>query len=107
MSGDQLLAALADARCRKEQADRDIRLLLAYARELTVPRPYRLADLAHAVGMSISGVRTAYTPDDTQQAISLITAACLPGGEWNIPACVAALLATGQHACTHEHSIPA
>ena len=58
---DPVLAALRAARARRDQADRDIRILLAYARELTTPRPYRLADLADATGKSISGVRTAYT----------------------------------------------
>ena len=71
MTGDALLAALADATRRKEQAARQTRLLLAYARELTAPRPYRLADLAEAAGMSISGVRLAYTPADTEQAARL------------------------------------
>lgn len=65
---DPLLAALADAHQRKNQADRDIRLLLAYAREHITPRPYRLADLATAAGMSISGVRTCYTQADIEQA---------------------------------------
>ena len=43
---DPVLAALRAARARRDQADRDIRILLAYARELATPRPYRLADLA-------------------------------------------------------------
>jgi len=60
-NGDPLLAALHEARRLRDAADRDIRLLLAYAREFTRPRPYRLTDLAAAAGMSISGVRTAYT----------------------------------------------
>ena|SRR5690348_11936154 len=68
---DPLLAALAEAAQRKRQADRDIRLLLAYAREQVQPRPYRLADLADAAGMSISGVRTAYTKADTDHAAAL------------------------------------
>ena len=68
---DPLLAALADARERKQRAERDIRLLLAYAREHTQPRPYRLADLAEAAGMSISGVRVAYSTADTEQAARL------------------------------------
>src|SRR5215813_9214283 len=63
-AGDPVLAALRAARARRDQADRDIRILLAYARELTTPRPYRLADLAEATGKSISGIRTAYTADD-------------------------------------------
>src|SRR5690348_11898878 len=68
---DPLLAALADAARRKQRADHDLRLLLAYAREHTKPRPYRLADLAQAAGMSLSGVRTAYTKADTDQAARL------------------------------------
>jgi hypothetical protein len=68
---DSLLAVLADAWLRKERAVNDIRLLLAYAREHTQPRPYRLADLAEATGMSISGIRTAYTQADIEQAARL------------------------------------
>jgi hypothetical protein len=68
---DPLLAALADAAQRKQRADRDIRLLLAYAREQVQPRPYRLADLAEAAGMSLSGVRAAYTKADTDLAAAL------------------------------------
>jgi hypothetical protein len=68
---DPLLAALSDARQRKERAVNDMRLLLAYAREHTQPRPYRLADLAQAAGMSISGIRTAYTKADVEQAARL------------------------------------
>jgi hypothetical protein len=44
-----------------------MRRLLAYGREFTRPRPYRLADLADASGMSISGVRTAYDDHEIQQ----------------------------------------
>ena len=65
---DPVLAALRAARDRRDQADRDIRILLAYARELATPRPYRLADLADAAGKSISGVRTAYTTADVDAA---------------------------------------
>jgi hypothetical protein len=68
---DPLLTALADAAQRKQRADRDIRLLLAYAREHVQPRPYRLADLAEAAGMSISGVRTGYTQADIDLAAAL------------------------------------
>jgi hypothetical protein len=68
---DPLLAALADAARRKQRADHDIRLLLAYAREHTRPRPYRLADLAQAAGKSISGIRTAYSKADIDQAARL------------------------------------
>jgi hypothetical protein len=68
---DPLLAALADAARRKRRADHDLRLLLAYAREHVRPRPYRLADLAQAAGMSISGIRTADTQADTEEAARL------------------------------------
>ena len=70
-SADPLLAALADAAQRKQRADHDMRLLLAYAREHVRPRPYRLADLAKAAGMSVSGIRTAYTQADIEQAARL------------------------------------
>jgi hypothetical protein len=69
---DPVLAALRAARARRDQADRDIRILLAYARELTTPRPYRLADLADATGKSISGIRTAYTAADVDAARRIV-----------------------------------
>ena len=62
---DPLLTCLAAARDRVLAAERDRRLLLAYAREFAEPRPYRLEDLARAAGMSVSGVRTAYDDDET------------------------------------------
>jgi hypothetical protein len=71
---DPVLAALRAARARRDQATRDIRILLAYARELATPRPYRLADLAAATGKSISGVRTAYSPADVDTARHIIRA---------------------------------
>ena len=67
-ASDPVLAALRAARARRDQADADIRILLAYARELATPRPYRLADLADATGKSLSGVRTAYTGHDVSAA---------------------------------------
>jgi hypothetical protein len=69
---DPVLAVLRAARARRDQADRDIRILLAYARELTIPRPYRLADLAQAAGKSISGVRTGYTLADVEAARRIV-----------------------------------
>jgi hypothetical protein len=92
MTGDELLLALRDARCRKVQADREIRLLVAYAREVVTPRPYRLADLAQAADMSISGVRTAYNRNDVKQAARL-AGAC---GR-HIESAVAMLLAPARH----------
>jgi hypothetical protein len=69
---DPVLAALRAARARRDQADRDIRILLAYARELATLRPYRLADLAEAAGKSISGVRTGYTAADIDTARRIV-----------------------------------
>jgi hypothetical protein len=95
MTGDDpLLAALAVARKRKEQADQQIRLLLAYAREHVQPRPYRLADLAQAAGMSISGIRTAHTKADIEHA------AALNGGARfrHLLAVIVSLLVNGQSA---------
>jgi hypothetical protein len=86
---DPLLAALDQLHQRKEQADRDIRLLLAYAREHVTPRPYRLADLAYAAGMSVSGVRTGYGPADIERAGQVIGV----DGQRHIQQAVLALLA--------------
>jgi hypothetical protein len=61
---DPLILALNRARQAKEQAEQEIRELLAYGREFVQPRPYTLGDLAAAAGMSISGVRTAYQHRD-------------------------------------------
>ena len=103
MTEDALLAALADARQRKDQAARDMRLLLAYARELVTPRPYRLADLAQAAGMSISGVRVAYTQADVQQVMQLISGIDGHGYRQHIEAAVTAVLA----ARAEQQPIPA
>ncbi|MFI1016046.1 hypothetical protein [Streptomyces sp. NPDC020965] len=61
---EPLMSAIGAARSRKEQAEAEIRRLVAYGREFTRPRPYRLADLAAASGMSVSGVRTCYGHGD-------------------------------------------
>lgn len=57
---EPLLSAIAAARRRREDTEAEIRRLIAYGREFTRPRPYKLAELAAAAGMSVSGVRTAY-----------------------------------------------
>lgn len=64
---DPLLLSLARARDRMLDAEHDLRLLIAYAREFTEPRPYRLEDLARAAGMSVSGIRTAYDDEEITQ----------------------------------------
>jgi len=50
----------------------DMRLLIAYGRCFTHPRPYKLIDLANAAGMSISGIRTAYDTDEIGQATEIL-----------------------------------
>ena len=64
---DPLLTTLAGLRRQRHDLDAAMRRLLAYGREFARPRPYRLADLADASGMSISGVRTAYDDHEIQQ----------------------------------------
>ena len=68
---DPLLTSLAGARDRMLAAERDLRLLIAYAREFAEPRPYRLEDLARAAGLSISGIRTAYDDDEIGQVAAI------------------------------------
>ena len=68
---DPLLTLVERARDRMLAAERDLRLLLAYAREFTAPRPYRLEDLARAAGMSISGIRTAYDDDEISEVTAI------------------------------------
>ena len=75
---DPVLAALRDARARRDQAEKEIRILLAYAREIVTPRPYKLADLAQATGKSISGIRTGYTSADVDTARQILQALSPP-----------------------------
>jgi hypothetical protein len=69
---DPLLSTLADLRNRRLQLEADMRLLIAYGRCFTHPRPYKLIDLANAAGMSISGIRTAYDADEIDQATEIL-----------------------------------
>ena len=68
---DPLLTLVERAREQMLAAERDLRLLLAYAREFAEPRPYRLEDLARAAGMSISGIRTAYDDDEIAEVAAI------------------------------------
>lgn len=68
---DPLLGEIAAARYAMLQAEARMRLLIAYGREFTRPRPYRLEDLARAAGMSISGIRTAYDDDGVAEVAKL------------------------------------
>lgn len=49
-----------------------MRLLFAYGRCFTYPRPYKLIDLADAADMSISGVCTAYDAEEIDQATEIL-----------------------------------
>lgn len=73
-SKDAVLNALADAQARRTQAIEEIRLLLAYARVFATPQPYSLGMLARVAGLSVSGVRTAYTTDDVQKVAAALAA---------------------------------
>jgi hypothetical protein len=106
MTHDALLAALADARQRKEQAARDTRLLLAFAREIITPRPYRLADLAKATGLSISGIRTAYAQADIQQAEQILGGIEGCGYRQHLQAATAALTVPAGHLSRSAPPIP-
>ena len=69
---DPLLSTLTSLRNRRLQLEADMRLLIAYGRCFTHPRPYKLIDLANAAGMSISGIRTAYDTDEIDQAAEIL-----------------------------------
>ena len=62
-----LLVTLVELKNAKEEIDRDMRRLVAYAREL-VFRPYTLASLAEVLDMSISGVRSFYDEQDVTES---------------------------------------
>lgn len=64
---DPLLTALANEVAAKQDAEANIRRLLAYGREFVRPRGYTLESLAQASGMSFSGVRTAYDDREVGQ----------------------------------------
>jgi len=69
---DPLLSTLSDLRRQRLRLEAEMRLLIAYGRRFTHPRPYKLIDLANAAGMSISGVRTAYETEEVDQVAETI-----------------------------------
>jgi len=75
---DPLLSTLESLRARRLRLEADMRLLIAYARRFTHPRPYKLIDLAEAAGMSISGVRIAYDDEELEQLTELLGRAPVP-----------------------------
>lgn len=72
LSEDPVLTKLAELAVQKRDIVEQIRLIVAYSREFIRPEPYRLRALAEAADMSISGVRTAYTPEDVGTIASRI-----------------------------------
>ena len=62
---DPLLSQIAVERARWEEAENNVRNLIAYAREFVKPHPYQLAELAQAANMSVAGVRIAYNRNHT------------------------------------------
>ncbi|HCU92160.1 MAG TPA: hypothetical protein DHU96_05260 [Actinobacteria bacterium] len=76
---DPLLSTLANLRRQRLRLEAEMRLLIAYGRRFTHPRPYKLIDLAKAAGMSISGVRTAYEAEEVEQVAEILGRA--PVGE--------------------------
>jgi hypothetical protein len=75
---DPLLHVVRETRQRIEDAQADLRRLLAYARRFTRPRPYPLRDLGQAGGMSASSVRTAYGPVDVESVAQLLGRSPVP-----------------------------
>jgi hypothetical protein len=69
---DPLLSTLADLAAQRLRLEADMRLLMAYGRCFTSPRPYKLIDLARAAGLSISGVRIAFTDDEITAASEIL-----------------------------------
>jgi hypothetical protein len=69
---DPLLSMLADLAAQRLRLEADMRLLMAYGRCFTSPRPYKLIDLARATGLSISGVRIAFTDDEITAASEIL-----------------------------------
>lgn len=69
---DPLLSTLEGLRAQRLQLEADMRLLIAYARRFTYPRPYKLIDLADAAGMSISGVRIAYDDEEIDRVAEIL-----------------------------------
>src|SRR5260370_9434249 len=69
---DPLLSTLTSLRNRRLQLEADMRLLIAYGRCFTHPRPYKLIDLPNAAGMSIPGIRTAYDTDEIAHSAEIL-----------------------------------
>lgn len=75
---DPLLVAISEACARRSQADRELRLLLAFGREFVRPRPYELEVLAEAGGLSASGAKTAYKREHVTEVAAALGRSPLP-----------------------------
>lgn len=75
---DPLLSSLESLRQQRLRLEAEMRLLIAYGRRFTHPRPYKLVDLANAAGMSISGVRISYDEDEIAQAAEILGRSPVP-----------------------------
>ncbi|MFI6634289.1 hypothetical protein ACIBI7_35870 [Nonomuraea fuscirosea] len=71
-SEDPVLARLDELATKKADIQRQMTLILAYAREFVRPEPYRLKALAKSARMSISGVRTAYASEEVVYIANVI-----------------------------------
>ncbi|MFF5108282.1 hypothetical protein [Streptosporangium sp. NPDC000509] len=69
---DPLISSLRELGRKKREVEEQMRLLVTYGREFVRPEPYRLAALAEAAGMSISGVRGMYDSVDIQRVADAI-----------------------------------
>ncbi|MET8339763.1 hypothetical protein [Streptosporangium canum] len=69
---DPLTSELRRLSRAKREIEQWIRLLVTYGREFVRPEPYRLASLAEAAGMSISGVKGMYSAADIQRVADAI-----------------------------------
>ncbi len=70
---DHVLATLSEARRQRDEATKTMRLITAYAREIMpLPRP-TLESLAHAAGLTVSGIRNTYDNNDVNDARHIIS----------------------------------
>ena len=69
---DPVLDLLTELAAIRDTTARHIRAVLAYAR-CTRPRPYTLAELADATGISISGVRIAFGREDIDLVLDTLS----------------------------------
>ena len=78
---DRVLTDIAEAARIRREAEQRLRYLIAYAREFVQPRPYTLADLARAAGLSISGIRTTYGPTEIAAIATVLHRPCPPANQ--------------------------